>query len=82
MLLGSYTLNGYHHLIFEHADDTLRSYWQRVKEPLLGSDQDKTTLWVVQQCKAIADGLSAIHHYETATDSKRTDSEDVRYGRH
>jgi serine/threonine protein kinase len=71
-LLGSFTSKGYHHLIFPHADDTLQSYWQRVEKPWLDPDQWKTVLWVAQQCKAIADGLSAIHDYKT----------DNLYGRH
>jgi serine/threonine protein kinase len=50
-----------------------------VKRPRLDPD---TILWVLQQCKGIADGLSAIHHYQTATDTKRTDLKDDLYGRH
>ena len=53
-----------------------------MKEPWLDPDQGKTVLWMMQQCKAIADGLFAIHHYETATDAKRTDPMNRLYGRH
>jgi len=63
-LLATYKFKEHYYFIFPWADGTLRSLWHRVREPRLIPDQEKNFLWVVKQCKDIANALHAIHEYE------------------
>ncbi|KAH8767564.1 kinase-like domain-containing protein, partial [Hyaloscypha finlandica] len=68
-LLATYTFKEHYHFIFPWADGTLRSYWQRVREPRLVPDQEEYVSWMAKQCKGIADAIFTIHEYKTATDN-------------
>jgi len=63
-LLATYQLKEHYHLIFPYADGTLRSYWQRAEDPKLVQHRN-IVLWMVAQCKGLADALYAIHNFKT-----------------
>jgi serine/threonine protein kinase len=63
-LLSTYEQFKKFYLVFHWAEADLQVYWKEIN-PAPSVDR-KTILWMAQQCRGIADGLSKIHHYETS----------------
>lgn len=62
-LLATYEQFNRFYLIFPWAEADLQSYWKdRNPSPLMDHD---TVLWVAEQCRGIAQGLSKIHRHQT-----------------
>jgi serine/threonine protein kinase len=80
-LYATYKIKNVYHLIFPFADDNLRSYWDRNKDPRVDPD---IVIWTLNQMRGLASGLNAIHNFEQQhTAGKLTVSDDgQRYGRH
>src|SRR6266566_1403938 len=57
-LLATYEYKNSYHLLFPWANANLRQYWSMHPAPVL---DEKYGLWMAQQCKGIAQGLSTIH---------------------
>lgn len=71
-LLATYEQFGKFYLIFPWAESDLENFWMKNTPEL----NHEAVLWLAEQCKGIADGLLAIHHYETSHEfiKRRTDS--------
>jgi serine/threonine protein kinase len=63
-LLATYEQFKRFYLVFHWAEADLLDYWKD-RNPTPSVDQ-KTILWMAEQCKGIANGLSKIHHYESS----------------
>jgi len=64
-LLTTYEQSNRFYLVFHWAEADLADYWkERNPRPFVNH---KMILWMAQQCKGIANGLSKIHHYESSS---------------
>ncbi|KAK8029777.1 hypothetical protein PG993_011068 [Apiospora rasikravindrae] len=75
-LLATYRHCGKYHMIFYRAQGDLFRYWSEIN-PTPTFNQD-TILWVVKQCKGIADGLVLLHRHHTFSESEMDDLETPR----
>ncbi|KAL0929836.1 protein kinase [Colletotrichum truncatum] len=62
-LLSTYEKAGKYFLIFPWAGADLKTYW-KTENPMPAFDAD-TVIWMAEQCKGIAEGLTKLHQYET-----------------
>ncbi|KAK3346550.1 kinase-like domain-containing protein, partial [Lasiosphaeria hispida] len=66
-LLATYEYCNHFHFILPWAECNLAEYWE-TKNP--NPEHDLSTLmWMAEQCRGIADGLSPLHHHATNTSS-------------
>ncbi|KAF5712363.1 kinase [Fusarium mundagurra] len=68
-LLATYKHHGDYHFIFPWAEADLKGYWETINPKPWGADRDATLKWLGIQCQGLADGLSSIHLYSTASSS-------------
>lgn len=62
-LLATYEQSGRFFLLFDWAEADLHTYWRRINPN--PSFNRTTLLWVANQCKGIASGITKIHAYES-----------------
>ena len=77
-LLSTYEQFKKFYLVFQWAEADLLDYW-KVLNPT-PSVNLKTILWMAQQCKGIANGLSKIHHYESSSSKAHPNLERIFNG--
>jgi serine/threonine protein kinase len=92
-LYATYEMNSHFHMIFPWAPADLGKYWEKVPLPRF----TKTNiLWMLDQCKRIAEGLSAMHNYKSREqfmsydphqvvqprDADKVDPNELLYGQH
>lgn len=63
-LLGTFEHAGVFHFIFPLANADLFDYWRRSEDPPDDEDMD---IWIIEQCRGLADGLNSVHRYATAS---------------
>ncbi|EMD92317.1 hypothetical protein COCC4DRAFT_69688 [Bipolaris maydis ATCC 48331] len=52
------------HFIFPWADADLFEFWKRHEKPPSGEMMD---MWIIEQCRGLADALNSIHRYATTS---------------
>lgn len=62
-LLATYNFNGRYYLIFPWANSDLLKYWRERQPEPIGDKEN--AIWLAEQCRGIAEGLTLIHRYET-----------------
>lgn len=68
-LHASYEQFGKFYLLFPWAEAHLRDYWKAHRTP---TTDDASILWLAEQCRGIADGLTKIHRHITTFHQRRT----------
>ncbi|KIL84083.1 hypothetical protein FAVG1_12659 [Fusarium avenaceum] len=56
-----------YHFIFPWAMADLHGYWRDINRKPSTAESDKDLAWLAAQCQGLAEGLSYIHRYETAS---------------
>jgi hypothetical protein len=81
-LLATYEQFNNFFLVFHWADTDLQRYWKQMYPS--PSIDIKTVLWMVNQCKGIADGVMNIHKYASSNSKvlSTTVSPDFKFGHH
>ncbi|KAF4336072.1 kinase [Fusarium beomiforme] len=66
-LLATYRHYDCYHFIFPWADADLKGYWYKINPNPSEKHRDENLKWLAHQCQGLADGLSYIHRYHTAS---------------
>jgi serine/threonine protein kinase len=66
-ILATYIHHGEYHFIFPWAAADLHGYWKNINQKPSETESDENLAWLAAQCQGLAEGLSCIHRYETAS---------------
>ncbi|EQB54102.1 protein kinase [Colletotrichum gloeosporioides Cg-14] len=77
-LLATYEMNDTFYLIFPWAGADLKTYWKS-ENPTPTFDA-ATVIWMAEQCKGLAEGLTKLHQYETGLLGKSESPKNERLG--
>ncbi|KAJ3533864.1 hypothetical protein NM208_g7781 [Fusarium decemcellulare] len=66
-LLAAYIQHDAYHLIFPWAKADLLDYWRLENPKPLEAERQQVLIWLAEQCRGLAEGLSFIHRYETVS---------------
>lgn len=80
-LLATYEQGGEFYLLFDWAKGNLNAYWQKI-HPVPDPNDHETVLWVGEQCKGIAHGISKLHKYKTISRNRLADQNETIFGHH
>lgn len=78
-LLFSYEIAADQFMIFPWAECNLLEFWRKYKSR--PSEQDDL-IWLIKQCRGLADGLCEVHRYHEKDDVNEGDLDSKRLGRH
>ncbi|RKK64697.1 hypothetical protein BFJ69_g16608 [Fusarium oxysporum] len=66
-LFATYLHHGCYHFIFPWAEADLKGYWEEMNPEPSNRYSDENLIWLARQCQGLAEGLSYIHRYNTAS---------------
>jgi serine/threonine protein kinase len=66
-ILATYIHHKAYHFIFPWAMADLHGYWRDINRTPSMAESDEDLAWLAAQCQGLAEGLSYIHRYETAS---------------